>query len=144
MTIFDHLFFFSKFLEVPELWGTYFTFSAQFAKRSNNKNLVVRFTYRPKIYKKNSTVRVLCYCSSNKVDLVQFFKIIFPLSRIEDYPDELWSFFAIFYRIFGDFTFIEYEECLFNDHFKRFHHFWLGYHNLIFVSACFKSRTKSE
>ena len=36
-----------------------------------NKNFVVQSCYGPKIW-------VLCHCSSNRTDLVQFFKDIFP------------------------------------------------------------------
>ena len=54
------------------------------------------------------------------------------------------SFYGYSKEYWGKFTYFEYEECHFKDHFKRFHHFWLRFHNYIFPSACFNIRANSE
>ena len=52
----------------------------------DNKNKNVQFAYGRNIYR-NSKFWVVCYCSSNKTDMVQFFKGILPFSRMnfQDY-----------------------------------------------------------
>ena len=96
-------------------------------------------------YSWNSKVRVFCYCSSNKINMVQFSESIFPFSQInyQNYFRKL-SFCWYFTEYSGKFTFFEYEECHYTDHFKRFHYFWIRYHNLIFLSTCVNVRANSE
>ena len=93
-------------------------------KEGNYQNLDVQSSYRPKKVQSSVKVRVFCYCSSNKINLVQFFESIFPFSQInfQDCFKKL-SFCWYFTEYSEKFTFFEYEECHFTDHFKRFHYF---------------------
>ena len=62
-------------------------------------------------YYKNCKVWVFCFCSSNKTDLVCFFKSIFPFCWLifQNYFKTI-QFLLSIYRILGNFTFFEYEE----------------------------------
>ena len=86
-----------------------------------------------------------CYWLSNKIDIVQFFKNIFPfkLRNFQNYHEK--CVFAVFSQnVAGNYVFFEYEECHYNDHFKRFHHFRLRYHSSIFLSTYVDITANSE
>ena len=57
--------------------------------------------------------------------------------KFEDYFKKFEFLLRVILQNNGENYIFQYHECHFNDHIKRFHHFRLRYHNLIFPPACF-------
>ena len=78
--------------------------------------------------------------------MVQLFKSILPFSwmNFEDYFRKFEFLLSLYLQNIGGHLYFLKTRNAFFDHFKRFHHFWLSFHNLKFPSACFTQLVLSE
>ena len=96
------------------------------------------------------TTRKVAYSAKTQVTKLIWFNFSKAFSHVVGWTFKLiWnslSFWCHFTEDWGNLHVakIEYEECHFDDHFKRFHHFRLRCHNLIFPSICVNIRANSE
>ena len=126
MIMFGNFFnFFSKNLEVPQFWPTWFRFSSLFAKRSKETTEIRCSTFlRAKYITKTRRFGISVTAQVTKLIWFNFSK---ASSRLVGWTFKTFRIrvFLSFYKILVQFTTFEYEECHFDNHFKRFHHFWL-------------------
>ena len=94
------------------------------------KNLAVLSFHRPTLYPKLE-ILAFRYCSSNKTDMVQISKLFSSLMGwILKINSKNLSFCSLFAKFWGNLHFLWYQKRNFNDHFMRFDHFWLLYHDV--------------
>ena len=116
-------------------------FQTSLRKELSNKNLLLHFRTGQR-YNTYLIFWVYCYCSSNKTDVFQLFKIIFAFIgvKFQDYSKKFESLLSSC-KIF---TFSLIQEYHFNDHFVRVQHFGLHYHILRVSPTCVNIRANSE
>ena len=73
---------FSRHSEVTPVRGADFTFSAQFAARSEQKKFTCLFSSGPMIQQRLK-LRGFCYCSSSRTYIIQILKNFFPFSGMK-------------------------------------------------------------
>ena len=142
MAIFGIFFtFFQSFSKYLNFEGHYYGSPPSLRKEARNQTWVLHFR-TGQSYNTYLNFWVYCYCSSNKTDMVQLFKVIFAFIgvKFQDYSLKFESLLSIC----RNFTFSLIQEYHFSDYFLRFQHFWLGYHFLIASSTCVNITADSE